>query len=476
MPRSLGSRLALTLGVTTLAVVLAVGAALFVSLRDLHREAGIARLHAVGTTVLTQVGARVDRGEAPAILETIQGQLAGLEINVAFIAIGGRVVTLSGDPPPVDAVPAVPATGRGTFGDATVAFGDGRRWLVTTMALGPVGAPEGRGLMLATPDRSGADTLADLLHTVPFVILVALLVGGALGWLLVRSTVRPLRRLATATGAVPEAQPGGGSGGTRAPIPPAGPAEVRHLTERFNAMTAALDASQQAETELLANLRHDLRTPLTVIGGFAEALVDGTAHGEDATRAAQTIADETGRLERLVDELGAAAEHGGGELRLEELLPGPILDTAAGRHAARAARAGVALEVDAAGAPGFAADRLAVERIVDNLVENALRALEPARGGRVVLGAHPGSLPDGRLAVVLAVSDDGPGFPAGALERVFERTFRGDPARSGPGSGLGLSIVREQARAHGGDAIAENLAPRGARVSVVLPLVPATLA
>jgi signal transduction histidine kinase len=464
--------MALTLGVTVLAVIVAIGAALSVSLRDLHRQAAFGRLHAVGTTVLAQAGARLERGEVQDLLETIRDELAGLEIRVVFVAAGGRPVALAGEAPPAGAVPPVPATGRGTFADATVELGDGRPWLATTMALGAVGGPDGRGLMLATLDRSGALALADLLRTIPFVVLVALLVGGPLGWRLVRSTVRPLRRLTTAAAAVPAPGPPGAAVAT---VSPEGPAEVRELTERFNAMTLELDASRRAETELLANLRHDLRTPLTVIGGFAEAIVDGTAQGDEAARAARTIAEETARLERLVGELGAASGAGGAELRPEELAAADILASAAARFAARAERAGVALEVDVAGAPRFAADRLAVERVVANLVENALTALEPAGGGRVALGARAGTLADGRAGVVLAVSDDGPGFPPGALERVFVRTWRGDPARSGSGGGLGLSIVRDLARAHGGDAIAENLAPRGARVSVVLPLVPATL-
>ena len=77
-------------------------------------------------------------------------------------------------------------------------------------------------------------------------------------------------------------------------------------------------------------------------------------------------------------------------------------------------------------------------------------------------------------AIAFAVVDDGPGFPPGGTDRAFERFYRGDAARSGAGSGLGLSIVRELARAHGGTAIAENLVPRGARVSVVLPMQPPT--
>ena len=74
--------------------------------------------------------------------------------------------------------------------------------------------------------------------------------------------------------------------------------------------------------------------------------------------------------------------------------------------------------------------------------------------------------------MALRVSDDGRGFPPGSLDRVFDRFYRADPARSGPGTGLGLAIVRALARAHGGDAIAENLAPTGARVTVTLPGVP----
>jgi signal transduction histidine kinase len=404
------------------------------------------------------------------LLSTIRDELAGLEMNVAFVAAGGRVVTLEGDPPPDGVVPPVPATGRGTFADATVTDGDGRPWLATTMALGPLGAPAGRGLVLATLDRSGAQAVADLLRTVPFVLLVAIGIGGALGWLLARSTVRPLRRLADAAAAVPAP----GSSGDPPQIPPEGPTEVRELTDRFNAMTSELAASRRAEVELLANLRHDLRTPLTVIGGFATAIVDGTAEGDAARQAARTIVDETARLERLVDELGAVTGQGGSGLRAEELVADPILAAAAARFAARAERLGATLEVDATEAPGFAADRVAVERMVDNLVENALRALEPGPGGHVLLAARRG-VADGRPAVGLAVSDDGPGFPPGALPRVFDRTFRADAARSGAGSGLGLTIVRDLARAHGGDAFAENLAPRGARVSVVLPLVPATL-
>ena len=120
----------------------------------------------------------------------------------------------------------------------------------------------------------------------------------------------------------------------------------------------------------------------------------------------------------------------------------------------------------------FVADRLAVDRILGNLVANAIAAVHD--GGHVWLGARRVVMagPDARPAVALSVTDDGPGFPPGDVERAFQRFYRGDPSRTGTSSGLGLAIVRELARAHGGEAVAENVAPHGARLSVVLPVTP----
>jgi signal transduction histidine kinase len=131
---------------------------------------------------------------------------------------------------------------------------------------------------------------------------------------------------------------------------------------------------------------------------------------------------------------------------------------------------------DAASEPepvhALAADRIALDRILGNLVDNALAVV--ASGGAIRIETRPVVDAAGVAgpAIALSVADDGPGFPPGGTGRAFERFYRGDPARSGAGSGLGLSIVRELALAHGGAAIAENLSPRGARVSVILPVHP----
>jgi two-component system sensor histidine kinase BaeS len=225
-----------------------------------------------------------------------------------------------------------------------------------------------------------------------------------------------------------------------------------------------------------------------VIGGFATAIADGTASGSEATKAARTIGEEATRLERLVAELDTMERlrTGAGGLQPEEIDAGALLDQTVERFRARAAGKGVELAVigataKPAGAPlaspaaapdapaldvGFSADRVAVDRVLGNLIENAL-AVVPSPGGHVWLEARSST-----DWITLLVSDDGPGFPPGGTERIFDRFFRGDPARSGSSSGLGLAIVRELARAHGGEALAESLAPRGARVIVHLPRVP----
>ncbi|HTC85100.1 MAG TPA: HAMP domain-containing sensor histidine kinase, partial [Candidatus Acidoferrum sp.] len=237
---------------------------------------------------------------------------------------------------------------------------------------------------------------------------------------------------------------------------------------------------RERETELLANLRHDLRTPLTVIGGFADALADGTATGDDAGRAARAIAEESARLGRLVDELGAVERLRAGAAGLRpELIDGrAALSETAARFGPTATTAGAELTLVGEAADGktdmrFLADRVAVDRMLGNLVSNALAALGPA-GGHVWLDgrAIPASVPGDQGAVALSVTDDGPGFPPGTADRVFERFFRADPSRAGANSGLGLAIVRELAEAHGGSAHAEHIAPHGARVSVIMPRVP----
>jgi signal transduction histidine kinase len=472
MPRSLGGRLVGAFAILALAIVLTVGGALFVVLRGLHQDATLGALADVAGSVLPQVRDSIGTGQLRGTLEEIRDQLAGqpVPIEVLVVRPDGSIVTSEGVPsagPVIDVDVAINSTVKGRVNL------DGRPYLYAATAVRRAGATAPRGLAFITVDRSGALALADVGRTIPIVILAILLIATPLALAVSRSVTRPLQRLANAAADIPA--------GRAAALPLTGPKEVRELTGTFNAMAAELEATRQRESELLANLRHDLRTPLTVITGFAAALRDGTAQGEQADAAARAIEEEAGRLERLVAEVGAVERIRSGEeqIRPEMLDVRPLIAETVARFRARAAATSVDLAPadDATEPLALAGDRLAIERMLGNLVENAIAAAShdrtgAARDGQVRIGAVIERAPDGTESIRIDVLDDGPGFAEGSANRAFERFWRGDPARAGTGSGLGLAIVRELAVAHGGSAHAENRSPSGARVGVTLPRVP----
>lgn len=462
MPDRVSARVAAAFAIVGLVAVLAVGAGMFVSLRTLHQEATIASLGDLAQPVLARVRTVGALAELRAAAATLKPDLPA-DVGL-YAVVGGRVATAETGGAEVDvAAIDLSGVGLGESKGGELRAADGSRVVYSATVVRAAGAVIGKiAVVLTEPDTSGASALRDLLRVLPFVALVILVFTAPIAWLLSRSITRPLRHLTDAAATVPV------PGSATPPVAPEGPREVRDLTDRFNAMTLELDRVRGEERELLANIRHDLRTPLTVVAGFAEALRDGTASGEGVGRAGDAIAQEAARMGGLVEDLRSIDEVGtaGVALRPEQLDAAALVDDAAARFGPRATAAGV--ELRAAADPGLAlaADRAAVERILGNLVDNALAVVPP--GGHVLVEARSAA-----AGVAFRVSDDGPGFPPGSLDRVFDRFYRADPSRTGPGTGLGLSIVRALARAHGGEAVAENLAPTGARVTVTVPAVPA---
>jgi two-component system OmpR family sensor kinase len=482
VPQSLTGRIVLVVVLPILTAWLAMGLTLTVILGTLHADATTSSLADIGQTLVVRFRNAAPDGELRALVSEVRDAVVGSGITVQVLRADGSFVDVGaagGTAAPTGpfAIPTGAARGQTISGSAM--FTDGQTHLYALTVLRPVSVAGPRAIVLSLPDRSRAAAFADLVRSLPLVVLLSAIVGLPLVLVLSRSVGGPLRRLADATADLPLRT-------GHDPVPLEGPSEVRELTARFNAMAGELIDARQRETDLLADLAHDLRTPLTVIGGFAAALADGTAAGPEAERAARTIGEEATRLERLVDELGAVERlrQGVDGLRPEPLDAAQVMRTSVERFGSAAAAAGVELTVEGAtpftaqpdpgpsGSLAFLADRGAVERIMANLVANAL-AITPM-GGHIWLSAAAGPSAVGGVSqtVVLAVTDDGPGFPPGVASRAFERFFRGDPARTGPGSGLGLAIVRELATAHGGATHAENVAPHGARVSVVMPRVP----
>jgi two-component system, OmpR family, sensor histidine kinase BaeS len=234
-------------------------------------------------------------------------------------------------------------------------------------------------------------------------------------------------------------------------------------------MAQALAASEQRRRELLADLAHELRTPLATIDGYLEGVADQVMPADQQTL--KVLRAETARLRRLVDDLNAVSR---AEARQLDLHPVPVqpgkLVTAA-VQAAQAAYAAKDVTLSARVGPRLpkvAADPDRVGEVLANLLGNALRHTPP--GGRVEVSASTAA--DGRVRIVVA--DTGEGIPPELLERIFERFYRADPARAhtpdGGGSGIGLTITRAIVQAHGGRIHAESHGPgRGARFVVTLP-------
>ncbi len=222
---------------------------------------------------------------------------------------------------------------------------------------------------------------------------------------------------------------------------------------------------QAMEREFVTNVSHDLRTPVTVIRGFAETLADDHEGmtPEDRARFIGKIVSAAGRLQSLVEGLLALASlESGAEVSKEKGALHRAAREVAEEFRARARAAGVAVELDLRAPEDSAADPVQARRLVQNLIENALAHATGAT--RLVISTE--SAPDGCR---LLVTDDGPGVSQADLGRLFDRFYRTDRSRKAGGSGLGLSIVRQVAELHGGRVAAEAAKPQGLRVVVTLP-------
>ncbi len=219
--------------------------------------------------------------------------------------------------------------------------------------------------------------------------------------------------------------------------------------------------------DFVANVSHELKTPLTVVSGFAETLLDSSLPHEQRQQFAQTILSNTQRMQRLVDDLLdlSRIESGGWHPRPIDVEFDAMAGEVLAGGAAVATSKGLELkeEIDPA-ARRVHADPVALRQILTNLVDNAIRH---TTNGSITVFAHPA--PDG--GVMVGVRDTGSGIPAEHLARVFERFYRVDASRSRQegGTGLGLAIVKHMVEAHGGRVFAESVVGTGSTVGAILP-------
>jgi signal transduction histidine kinase len=289
---------------------------------------------------------------------------------------------------------------------------------------------------------------------------VALPLGVIASFLVAQQIAAPVKRLADASRRIAQ-------GDYSERVPAGGPTEIDELATSFNAMAAALERVEQRRMELIGDVAHELRTPVTVLHGYVEGLADGVfpASAETWTR----LGEETARLIRLVEELQelSRAEAGQFTLTLARVDPSEAVRAAAARLETAFAKEGLDLQVEAPqGLPSVDADLDRLVQILSNLLTNALK-YTTAPGTVTVAASRQG---DG---IAFLVRDSGIGIAADQLPHVFERFYRVDRsrARSSGGSGVGLTIAKAIAEAMSGTLSAQSDgAGQGSTFTLWLPL------
>ena len=309
--------------------------------------------------------------------------------------------------------------------------------------------------------------------TIALVAASVLIVGTTLLVFVIFGPAR--RRLKAVQGATERL----GAGDLDARAPEHGGDEVTALARSFNQMagelahrTRALETADAARRQLLADVSHELMTPLTAMRGYIETLSMSEIQIDAPTRERymQIVSEETHRLERIVGDLLdlARLEGGGSTLRQERVQVAALFDRVAARHERELRERGVRLEFRVtAGGEDVVGDPDRLEQALQNLAANALR--HTPEGGQITLTSQAVEAAVGaRAAVRLAVRDSGPGIPEDHLPLIFERFYKADAARKAAGgSGLGLSIVKAIVERHGGTVTARN--EQGAVFEIVLP-------
>lgn len=464
MFRSLSTRLLLTYLLVSGVVLSLVSISLFFFLvrNPLVDRLVYQRLEAVADTLLQREIGNLASMRAEAAGRSLDRLDQALSVRLMLVNLDARLVADSRaeqGSPPLSFLSAVATSGGGyqqSFVDPS-----GRSWLAVVRPLAD------QLIMVCAQPRPTARTFAllsdEFLAPVLQAAAVALVASLIMSWMITRWIGSPLQRFAISARSIAEGEF----------VPMAtdeGPEEVKSLARAINEMVAQMQASQQSQRDFVANVSHDLKTPLTSIQGFAQAILDGTA-GDSAgqRRAAQVIFDESDRLRRLVEDLLELARLDSGQVKFQRLPVDivALLSNICERLSPSASEKGVRLDRELPQLPVLIGDGDRLAQVFTNLLDNAIKHTPPA--GAVALRANTSA-----GWIFIHVDDSGPGIPESELSRIFERFYQLDKARPGGmgrGVGLGLAISREIIQVHGGQLLAQSRVGVGSRFTVQLPIV-----
>ena len=346
---------------------------------------------------------------------------------------------------------------------------NGQYWLYIIQHLN-----NGGWLLVAVP-RPAVPLLTILSDELMLPILgaafVALIISLLVAFWLARWIGGPLQRLVVASRQMPS--------GDAQPISLRGPHEVQELTRAFNEMNNRVQTSRNSQRNFVANVSHELKTPLTSVQGFAQAILDGTADTpESRQQAARVIYNEAGSMRRMVLDLLDLARLDAGTLELQYApvdLPA-LLNNIAEKLSPQAHVSGVSIQVESTELPAIMGDGDRLAQVFSNLLDNAIK--HTPSGGVITLrsrlsgsSASPGKGPE----IQVDVADTGVGIPQEAMQHIFERFYQADPSRPGGekhGTGLGLAIVKEIVEAHSGKISVRSVPDASSLFTVTLPMVP----
>lgn len=440
---SLRSRIAILAAIAVGLAVTATSIAAYVTVRN--------RLYdSVDENLLTRARSAAASGLGIPVLAEVPPEVLGAaDIRIGFMNQSGEFIPQDEARRPPMGAPELAVARRQADQSVRTASIDGEKFRVVAVPAEPRLA-----LVLAQP-TAPTENLLDRLGLVLFVVgATGVAVAGWAGLAIARAGLRPVERLTAAAEHVAATE-------ELEPIEVTGEDELARLASSFNAMLAALRAARERQQQLVADAGHELRTPLTSLRTNLDLLAQSTTMGERGLSAADRdalIADvraQTEELTRLVQDLVELARDDTAEAQVEELDFADVCERAVDRVRRRAPAATFDVQLQPWSVRG---DATALERAVTNILDNAAKWSPP--DGKIVIRLDQGEL---------RVTDDGPGIADEDLPHIFERFYRSADARQRPGSGLGLSIVKQIAQRHGGSVTAASASGGGTVVTLRLP-------
>lgn len=290
---------------------------------------------------------------------------------------------------------------------------------------------------------------------------------GLIGFFIILAAIfwgaRSLRRMSVPLDELLEASNRVADGDFSVRVEERGPFEVRALLREFNSMAEKLELNDKQRRNMLADISHELRSPITIMQGNLEGMIDGV-YSADAERL-KSLYDETQILSRLVDDLRtlALAESGSLQLKRESTDLGLLIREVVSAFESQAKEKSIRVELALGNVDAIDIDPLRIREVLSNIVANAVR-YTPS-GGEIKVGVTESAIPEER-GVTVFVKDSGEGIQADDLSRIFDRFYKSSDSG---GMGLGLSIAKYLVEAHGGKIWAESKAGQGTKISFMLP-------